>query len=76
MIVLVMQYHLGVTSLFRSIDESFRNRLTPVDTRAEDVEEESFELACFGHDGVYTLQGRRRMCGIKVVRLSRCLQRD
>jgi hypothetical protein len=71
-ILLVMQsnYHLSITSLFRSIDEGFCNRLTPVDASAEDVEEESFELVCFGHCGVCTVQGRRRLCGIKVIGLS------
>ena len=49
-IVLVMQYHLGISRLFRSIDEGLRDRLTPVDACAEDVEEESFQLVCFSHD--------------------------
>ena len=54
-IVIVMQYHLGISRFFRSIDQGFRNRLTPVDACAEDVEEESFELVCFGHDCVVTI---------------------
>lgn len=69
-LLLCTQYHLLISNLFRSIDEGFRAGFTPVDACAEDVEEESFELVEFGHDGVCTLQGRRRMYGIKVFRLS------
>jgi hypothetical protein len=46
-------YHRAVASLFRSIDQCFRDSLTPVDASAEDVEEERFELVCFGHGGCY-----------------------
>jgi hypothetical protein len=68
--VLVTQYQLGISSLFRSIDKGFRDRFTPVDACTEDVEEESFELVDFGHDGICTVQGKSSKCGIKVVRLS------
>lgn len=53
----LVQYHLGVPSLLRSIDESFRDRLTPVDACAEDVEEEGFQPVCFGHGGSCEAQG-------------------
>jgi hypothetical protein len=42
-------YHRGVSGLFCCVDECFCNRLPPVDACAEDVEEEGFELVCFGH---------------------------
>ena len=69
-IVLVMQYHLGISRLFRSIDEGLRDRLTPVDACAEDVEEESFQLVCFGHDGAITVQGRRSLGRMEVIESS------
>ena len=65
--VFVLSYHLGVPSLFCSIGEGFRDRLTPVDACAEDVEEDGFQLVRFGHDGVFTVFERWRQYGKKLL---------
>ena len=57
----VIQYHLRVPSLFCSIDEGFRDRFTPVDACAEDIEEEGFELVRFGHDGSCGARGKGKL---------------
>jgi hypothetical protein len=47
--------------LFRSIDERFCYRLTPINTCAEDVEEEGFQPVRFGHVDVCMIPGRGRL---------------
>jgi hypothetical protein len=53
----VVQYHLGVPSLFRCIDEGFRDGLAPIDACAKDVKEESFQPVRFGHVDVCRVSG-------------------
>lgn len=66
-IILPMQYHLSIPGLLRSIDESFRDCLTPIDACAKDVEEEGFQPVCFGHKAFCGAQEMRKLSMMRLI---------